>query len=85
MGDTSEKNYGRRSGIGQHRVIGRDGAPNSEQSTRIRPGANVGPNLSGGEMQNAVPPSRRDAYISTTSGSAGPLSPGERRGGADDR
>jgi hypothetical protein len=46
-----------RSGIGQHRGDG-SAAPNSGQRTRRDPDAVVGPNLSGGEMQNAVPGSK---------------------------
>ncbi len=66
-------------GIGQHRS---DGTPaiNSGQRTRRDPAANVGPNLSGGEMQNTVPAGRPDGDISSTTGSAGPMSRGS--GGA---
>ena len=54
------------------------------QRTRPIPEARVD-QLSGGERNLDVPASRPDADISTTSHSAGPLSRGERRGGADDR
>ena len=53
--------------IGQHFVRGRASAPNSGQSARIRPGANVG-DESGGEHQNAVPASAPDADTDTTCG-----------------
>jgi hypothetical protein len=73
-----------RSGIGQHRGDGQ-GALNSGQRQRRDPAAQVG-NLSGGEMNNVrVPASRRDADISSTTKSAGPLTKSERRGGSDDR
>ena len=39
--------------------------------------------LSGGENQMNVAASRRHSDISSTTGSAGPLSPGERRGAGD--
>ena len=73
---------GRAPNDGQHRSDGP--APNSGQRTRPDPAANTS-NLSGGENNMAVPPARRDSDISTTTKSAGPLSPGERRGGSDDR
>jgi hypothetical protein len=72
-------------GIGQHRSSGTSLTENSGQKTRIRPEARVG-QPSGGEKNNgAVPAGRRDSDISSTTESAGPRSPGERRGGADDR
>lgn len=71
---------------GQHRSSGNSGAPGAErgQRSRLEPGANVG-QKSGGELNMGVPASRKDADISTTSHSAGNLSPTERRPGADDR
>ena len=53
--------------IGQHFIRGRAAAVNSGQSSRIRPGANVG-DESGGEHQNAVPASRPDADVDTVCG-----------------
>jgi hypothetical protein len=67
---------------GQHRSDGP--AINSGQRQRRDPNANVG-QRGGGEQQMDVPGAPRDAMINTTSKSAGPLSPGERSGGADDR
>jgi hypothetical protein len=72
-------------GIGQHRSDGP--ALNSGQRTRVNPAAQVGQG-SGGEthsQDHRVPAGRPDGDISTTTKSAGPVTRGERRGGADDR
>jgi hypothetical protein len=53
--------------IGQHFVRGRASAVNNGQSSRIRPGADVG-DESGGEHQNAVPASRPDADVDMVHG-----------------
>jgi hypothetical protein len=68
--------------IGQHVADGR--APENGQRTRRDPGVDVG-QLSGGEQNMAIPRGRRNADIESTSRSAGPFRPGERRGGADDK
>lgn len=65
---------------GQHRNSG-GGAPNNGQ--RMPTGGYVG-QKSGGEQQMSVPKPAKDADISTTTMSGGPLSPGEK-GGADDK
>ena len=69
--------------IGQHH----DQTPavnNGQRQRTFDPRAHVG-NLSGGENQMNIKPPRRDSDISTTTKSAGPRGPSERRGGADDR
>ena len=71
-------------GRGENAVNPAERAPNSGQRTRtIDPRSNVG-NLSGGENQMNIKPSRRDSDISSTTQSGGPRSPGEKPG-ADDR
>ena len=56
-------------GIGQHRSSpGLSG--NNGQRERRDPAAVVGPNLSGGEMQNTVPGSEADSMTNTTHGAA---------------
>jgi hypothetical protein len=73
-----------RTGIGQHRVIGRDAAPNNGQKNLAGTPGDIG-QIGGGEQhQGVVPAGRRDSAVSTTIKSAGPLTHGERRG-ADDR
>jgi hypothetical protein len=69
---------------GQHRQYG-SGAPGQSAGQRgvLDPGVSVG-QRSGGEMNMSIPTTRKDADISTTTGSAGPLTPGET-GGADDK
>jgi len=91
MGAGKASNTGQRSraregeGIGQHRASG-SGAPGEStgQRSRLEPGVHVG-QKSGHETQMDVPPARRDSDIGTTTESAGPRGPSERRGGADDR
>jgi hypothetical protein len=69
---------------GQHRATPGP-LPNSGQRQRtFDPRSNVG-QLSGGENQMNIKPPRRDSDIGTTTESAGPRGPSERRGGADDR
>lgn len=59
-----------RTGIGQHRVIGRDAAVNNGQRNIAGTPGDVG-QPSGGEKNNgAVPASRRDSDISTQTGVA---------------
>jgi hypothetical protein len=59
-----------RIGIGQHRVIGRDAAPNNGQRSVAGTAGDVG-QPSGGERNNGpVPASRPDADISTQTGVA---------------
>jgi hypothetical protein len=62
MSDTSERSSSNegRLGIGQHRSSPGQVA-DSGQRTRLDPGVNVGPNLSGGELQNSVPGSKADS------------------------
>ena len=71
-------------GIGQHRATG-SGAPGEDRGQRgtLHPGAHVGQE-SGGEMNHRIGGTRKDADISTTSGSAGPHIFGEQPG-ADDQ
>ena len=70
--------------IGQHTATPGP-MPNSGQRQRpVDPRSDVG-QLSGGEHNMAVPASKRDGDIKTTTESAGPRGPSERRGGADDR
>jgi hypothetical protein len=73
---------------GQHRSsdMGSSVGSNNGQRTRdFDPRSRVG-QPSGGEKNNgAVPAGRRDGDIATTTESAGPRGPSERRGGADDR
>jgi len=69
MGSTSERDYGDKMGIGQHRSS-TGPAINSGQRTRHDPGVDVGPGLSGGERQNAVPGSKADSMVNTTHGAA---------------
>ena len=91
MGAGKASNTGQQShartgqGIGQHRSSqsGSSLGPECGQRSKLDPGAHVG-QKSGHETQMDVPPARRDADISSTSHSAGPLSPGEK-GGSDDR
>jgi hypothetical protein len=70
--------------IGQHHDQS-GAAPNSGQKNIRGTQGDVG-HEGGGERQNGpVPAGRPDADISTTTESAGPRGPSERRGGADDR
>ncbi len=68
MGDTSERVYGNRAGIGQHRV-GDVGATNNGQRQRRDPDAYVG-QPSGGDLANVVPGSKADSMTNTTHGAA---------------
>ncbi len=69
-----------KSGIGQHRVIGRDAATNNGQRNVAGTPGDVG-QPSGGEKNNGpVPASRRDADISTqTNVERGRNDPARRR------
>jgi hypothetical protein len=68
---------------GQHRATPGP-LPNSGQRQRtFDPRSNV-EQLSGGENQMNIEPSRRDSDISSTTRSGGPRNPGEKPG-ADDR
>lgn len=71
-------------GIGQHRATG-SGAPGEDRGQRgtLHPGAHVG-QANGPEANMKVGPTRKDADIDTTSGSAGPHIFGEQPG-ADDQ
>ena len=69
--------------IGQHHDQSGPAVNNGQKNIRGT-ASDVG-NMSGGERNNGpVPASRPGSDISTTAGSAGPLSPGECPG-ADDR
>jgi hypothetical protein len=69
MGDVSERNYGNKAGIGQHRGDGQP-ALNTGQKNILGTRGDVG-NMSAGENNNgAVPASRPDADISTQTGVA---------------
>lgn len=68
---------------GQHREIPGIPGKDSGQSTAHKAGSLVG-DKSGGELNMSVGTTRKDADISTTHGSAGPLAPGEHPG-ADDK
>lgn len=58
------------------------GGMNSGMKQSFRPAACVGM-TSGGEQQMSVPKPARDCMINTTTGSAGPRSPGEITSGDD--
>jgi hypothetical protein len=69
MSDVSERNYGNKAGIGQHRV-GDVGGGNTGQKNVRGTAADVGME-SGGERQNGpVPASAPDSDISTQTGVA---------------
>jgi len=69
---------------GQHRGGTGSGAPGEKrgQTSIVRPGAHVG-NANGPDANMGVGTTSKDDDISTTTGSAGPLAPGEKPG-ADD-
>jgi hypothetical protein len=70
--------------IGQHTATPGPQPNNGQRQRPVDPRSDVG-QLSGGEHNMAVSASKRDSDIGTTTKSAGPLGPSERRGGADDR
>jgi hypothetical protein len=69
---------------GQHREYPTTPGASQGMPTKRVSGAYVGQKC--GPVENMkVPATRKDADISTTSNSGGPLSRGEARGGADDK
>jgi hypothetical protein len=70
--------------IGQHTATPGAQPNNGQRQRTFDPRSDVG-QLSGGENQMNIKPTRRDSDISSTTKSGGPLGPSERRGGADDR
>jgi hypothetical protein len=69
--------------IGQHTATPGPQVNNGQRQRTFDPRSHVG-QLSGGENQMNIKPSRRDSDIGTTTESGGPRSPGEKPG-ADDR
>ena len=68
---------------GQHRATPGPQPNNGQRQRTFDERSHVG-NLSGGENQMNIKPTRRDSDISSTTQSGGPRSPGEKPG-ADDR